>query len=192
MADLCDVASVRLFLQKPDGDQEQDAILGFLISHASAAIERHTRREFTPSTAQTRTFIWQHGTLIDLAPYDLRTVTSLRLDPDTTALTLTGTSYRLRPKPNPDGTYQWVKMIDQSRYTTTYFEREVEITGDWGFASVPADVEQACVVTVADWFRERVAAFGTRFNETTGQFEVPEALPRGATALLAPYKRIAT
>lgn len=188
MADLCSVADVRQFIQKPAADQNQDMILGWLITLASAEVERHAQREFTPSTAQTRVFVWRDGSLLDLAPYDIRTVTSVTLDPDIAPGTVVpAANYRLRPKPNRDGVYQWIEFRQDF---LSDVEREVSIVGDWGFAAVPAEAKLATVVTTADWFRDKVAAFGTTFNEVTSRFEVPELLPAGAMSALSKIRRL--
>ena len=193
--DLCSVAEVREFLQKPQGDQEQDAILGALITRASVAIMRECEREFAPtSTALARKFEigpdWA-STILSLAPYDLRAATTVKLDTDLTPYTLSTSEYRLGPKPNRDGTYTWIRLRPQSNATANWFPdfREVEITGNWGFAAVPDDVKHAAVVTSADWFRRDVAAFSTTFSTDTGDLEVPQSLPRGVLPILASYKR---
>lgn len=189
MPDLCSVADVRQVLQKPDADQNQDSILGWLITIASAEVERHAQREFTPTTAATRDFVWRHGAVLDLAPYDLRTVTTLTLDPDVAPGTVVpAANYRLRPKPNKDGVYQWVQFREDS--LNGFVEREVRIVGDWGFATVPAEAKMATAITVADWFREKVAAFGTTFNEATQRFERPDLLPEGAMQALRTVRRL--
>lgn len=196
--DLCTVEDVRRVLQKPAGDTAQDQVISWLITRASRAITDHCRREFVPTASATREFVWSGGYVLSLAPYDLRSVTSVTLDSDLAVAdqtVLTADDYRLRPKPAPDGVYQWVEL--RRRYPTDrhwprsgeWAEREVKIAGAWGFASIPEDVNLAAAVTVTDWFRERVAAFGARFNQETETVELPEALPSGVRAMLLPYKR---
>jgi hypothetical protein len=189
MADLVDLSEVREHLQKPDPDHEQDAILRSLISRASETITRYTRREFTPTEDATREFVWIAGHEIDLAPYDLRSVTTLTLDSDlpvASQTVLTTSQYRLRPKPAPHGVYQRIELVN------TWPPRiggEVKVEGDWGFLEVPNDVKHACLVTLATWFRADVAAFTTRFNPELEQLEIPQAVPAGVLAALAPYRR---
>jgi hypothetical protein len=196
-SDLCSVADVRAFLQKPDQDTEQDAILASVITRASKAIMRHTQREFAPPvTATARVFEvgadW-YDTILSLAPYDLRgTPTSVVIDSDLGGgSTLTAAEYRLMPKPNSDGVYTSIRLRPQSHSSATWFSdrREVTITGNWGFATVPEDVKHCAVVTAADWFRRDVAAFSTTFAVDQDRFDVPQSLPVGVLGILDAYRR---
>lgn len=194
--DLCTVTDVRDFLQRPAADTVADAIIASLITRASVAIMREVEREFAPATSATARKFEVGGdyadTLLSLAPYDLRSVTSVKLDTDLSSpYTLTTAEYRLMPKPPRDGTYHSIRLRPQSVGTALWFpdRREVEITGDWGFATVPNDVKHAAVVTAADWFRRDVAAFASTFSAETGDIEVPQSLPRGVLPILDRYRR---
>lgn len=196
--DLCSPEDVRLFLQKQPGETQNDPILGALITRASVAIMREVERQFAPTeTGVAHRFevgADYGATLLSLAPYDLRTVTSVKLDTDLASpYTLSTSEYRLGPRPNRDGVYTWIRLRPQNNGTAQWFPdvREVEITGNWGFSSVPEDVRHACVVTAADWFRRDVAAFGTTFSTETGELEVPQSLPKGIMPVLDRYRRMA-
>lgn len=193
--DLCTLSEVRSFLQKQSTDTGQDAIISSLITRASMAIMRYADREFAPaSTSTVRKFEWHPGApFVDLAPYDLRTVTLLRLDSDqTTSTTLSTDEYRLWPRPNRDGTYQAIRLRPTSVVSPSWqFPdiREVEVTGTWGFAAIPEDVKDTCIKTVSIWLRRDVAAFSTTFNITEDRVERPEFLPQAIARQLDHYKR---
>lgn len=192
-SDLTTVAAVRSFMQKPAGDTGQDTEIQNLVTRASGAIMHYTEREFAPatSTPTARTFEYKGGGWLDVAPYDIRTVTQIRLDTDESSpTTLTSTEYRLYPYPARHGVYTALRLgpyLVHSR--ARWQQRLVEITGTWGFATVPEDVAHACIVTVAMWLRRDVTPFESTFSIDEGRLERPAILPSSVIAALAPYKR---
>lgn len=197
-SDLTTPAAVRAFLQVPSGETEQDAITATLISAASRAIMRHTQREFAPpATGKTREFenpaaracrdgltVDTSTAFLDLAPYDLRAFTSAdgSSDDGVSWTAIDRTSIRLYPRPAADGVYTALRLSSVS-YDL------VRVTGDWGWDSVPEDVEQACVLTVAVWLRRDVATFSTTFSIDEDRLERPEALPSAVRGMLSDFCR---
>lgn len=190
-------ANVRAFLQKPTADTAQDAVIDSLIARASAAVERYTEREFHPTTDATRVFECEFkygGAQLDLAPYEFQGVGAngyVKLDTDLSSpRTLGADEFRLGPKPAIQGTYKWIRLVPTGwggfhRFGT----REVTVRGDWGQLTVPDDVEQAVIVTVAIWMRRDVSVFSTAMNLTEDRVERPEALPSAVARMLQPYCR---
>lgn len=190
--DLCTLADVRTFLQKPAGDTGQDAVISSLITRASTAILKDCQREFAPvTTSEARTFAYDGRGRLSLAPYDLRSVSLIRMDTDDSSpTTITSDQYRLWPRPAVNGTYLTI-LFDGTVGGTrnNWRDRLVEVTGAWGFAAVPDDVKHAAVVTTAIWLRRDVAAFSSTFNLDEDRVERPETLPSSVRAMLAPYRR---
>lgn len=192
-SDLTTLANVRAFLQKNTADTAQDGIIQQLITRASAAIETYAGREFHPTNNATRTFNYLGGSFISLSPYELRTITEATIDTGTSDETdLTATDYWFSPATSPGGTYQALSLpSDSTIYNNSSNDRRVlSITGDWGFASVPPDVEHACIVTVAIWLRRDVAAFSTTFSIDEQRLERPESLPSAARAIIDTYRAL--
>jgi hypothetical protein len=196
--DLCTVEDVRVRLQKPTGDVAQDAIIGSLISQASRAIMKYTGREFAPagSAGVVRTFETEIGpdTFLSLAPYDLQTATLVKIDTDVTGTTLSSDEYRLFPVSKPDGVYTSIRLQPLSSPQVNrvgWRNRQIQITGTWGFPEVPADVNGATAETVALWLRRDVSAFTTTYNLDESRVERPEALPSAVRAMLSSYMRMA-
>lgn len=192
--DLCSLSDVRSFMQKPASDTAQDTLISSVITQASSAIIRHCERQFAPSeTAATHTFEvdFNRDGFVDLAPYDLRTLTSVQIDTDTTSpATLTSVEYRLFPQPPADGVYTALRVIPTTRGGWSRFRHvQLQVTGDWGFSSVPEDVKHAAIVTAVTWLRRDVAAFSTTFNLDEDRVERPEALPSQVRNLLATWRR---
>lgn len=190
---LVSVADVRAFLQKPDPDQQQDQIIGRLIESASEAVLTYTGREFAPvSQAGTaRQFYYCGNGILSLTPYDLQTLVSVKIDTVAGAggTTLDAAEYQLRPKPAKDNVYNWLKLSPVAAAPSSRFvEREVTVTGTWGFPSVPDDVKHWTCVTVAEWLRLNVQAFTTTFNIDEQRLDRPEMLPAAARAGLRRYR----
>lgn len=186
--DLCTVEDVRRLLQKQDGERANDPVLGWLITQASRLIMRRTRRQFAPQeSGVSKQFDYDGGPFLRLVPYDARTVTAVKMDTvDGTGGTVlvANTDYKLRPKPSQFGVFNRIEFSPYVVSTSTFSTAEVTVTGDWGFPTIPEEVVLAAALTVRDWFRDGVAAFGTRFNPETDQFEVPEALPAAVVSML--------
>jgi hypothetical protein len=197
--DLTTKTAVRAFLQKQGADTGQDAIIDTFITAASKLMMRYAQREFAPaSSAQARKFILTNANYafgrhvrLSLAPYDLRAVTSVVRDSDTTSpVTLASTDYKLRPQPSVDGTYGYLRFeFFAIPPSPTDWEREITITGDWGFTAVPEDVANWATIQVADWIRRDVSAFGSSFSIDEGRLERPEALISTVRKGLESYRR---
>lgn len=191
MADLCTLVEVKEFLQKDADETDFDDILTSLCARATKAIANFTGREFikaSPDNDQARTFWYGGGGSLDLSPYDLRTVTSVVIDTETSSPTtlVANTDYFLYPLPAKDGVYQWMEFNGFD----TDSRRRLTITGKWGFDAVPDDVKHWAIVTVVEWFRKDSAAFSTALQLEAGFLERPELLPRAAVAGLMHYRRI--
>lgn len=203
--DLCSLADVRASLELPSADTSRDTLIGTLITAASQAILREVDREFAPATASaTRRFRVDDLTL-SLAPFDLRTASSVTLNPETSnPITLTATQdYQLLPIGSPSGTFTSVRF--SSLLTALYASNTVfafgyalcDISGAWGFATVPVDVNRACVVTVGAWLRKDVSQLFTSGELDMGgglapAFPTTLEIPNAAIALLQPFYRLQT
>lgn len=198
-------AAVQAFLESTDTSRN-DAIDAAIIN-ASAAITRYCAREFTPTASATRTFAIvpteTAGPLgpyrVDLAPYDLRTITTAHLHYGTTdQVTLTAADYLLRPENGTGGTYTdlllrlsaSVKVGDRF---ANFGSSQLRIAGAWGFSAIPADVAYACILTVASWLRRDVPALEAGLDDP--RMMLPDQpmgrrIPGAALALLQPFRRV--
>lgn len=195
--DLTTLANVRAFIQKPTGSTEQDAIISTLITSASDVINANIARFLPAEAAATKTFLWRGGPLC-LHPYFLRSASSIVSDTESGA-TVTGTSttvatgdYRLRASPPTiSGIYRWVRFPNDSFNTYGGGEREITITGNWGFAdyaSLPGDVVHWATIAVATWLRRDVSAFSTTLRLEEDRLERPDILPTAVVRGLNHYR----
>jgi hypothetical protein len=205
MVELTDVDGVRQSMQKSLRDKLQDEDLEVLILQASEAIARATNREFGPTNGATRSFEYTPtDDVLDLAPYEIRTLTKAQLDPEVeSGVELTSRQYRLRPYPARDGTFFGLRLyelpspkptlstVNGAGSTFPFFTRRIDITGDWGMTSVPEDVRHWANVTVEAWAqlrREGPApdAFGGEYGSTPIGFALPVPVWQGLRPWMRP------
>jgi uncharacterized phiE125 gp8 family phage protein len=192
--DLTSLANVRSFMRIPTAQTDGDTLLTTFVSQASKAIMRYTGREFQPdSTAsQTRIFAYRGGGMLFLTPYDLRAATLVQIDTETDSPTtlVADEDYFLHPRQSPYNVYEAIElrgftMPAQSENVKPW--REVEITGTWGFATVPDDVIAAANMLVAFWYRQHSAVPGRDMAGEGDRFG-PVNMPSAVMQLLAPYR----
>lgn len=211
--DLCTLADVRLALELADAATERDDLIAALVTDASRVIARACQRQFAPQTALTKRFMWERPALarstwqiipwnaesvVDLAPYDLRTVTSITFHPGTASeFTLATGDYLLEPVTPQDGVYTRIRLrrglnIGVALSAYDFGVVLIDINGDWGFAAVPDVIKRATIITVMSWLRRDVAEFG--FNDSAPPGIAPMAspvyaIPPAAWRLISTYKR---
>lgn len=200
MADLTTLASVREHLQISDAaDTDQDALINTLIDAASAKIADYAQREFASDAVGevSRDFRYNGRGVLSLAPYDLRTLTSVKIDVDganPVPLTLTADDYRTLPLSKRDGVWHSLQLrgLDvASRSSDTTYEnfRVVRVTGTWGYPTIPAAVKSACNITVAYWLRETSQWMGTAMGSDDTDITRRAALPPIVKQMLDPYRK---
>lgn len=163
---------VRLF---PAGvtDSVDDALISELIDEVSAWIQSYTGRKFVAVSSTAYTFDTQRGYVLRV-PIGIRSISSMGVasthQPETggTYVTVPATDYLLRPRvqDGPDGwPYTEVHIALGAVGTVRNFataENGCTITGTWGFAAIPKDIEAVCIDAV-------VAAYQSRKNGASSQ-----------------------
>lgn len=163
--DLCALADVRKILETPTADTGRDTLITELITHASGVIMGELEREIvtTATNPTSRTFEFdpdarnRRGTLvIDLAPYDAQTITTVTLNPEESATVLTsGTDYKAAPMLQPEGVYTSLRLsrylVSVSQLQLRFGVAQIAVAGAWGWPSVPTDVKDTCAHVVSAW-----------------------------------------
>ena len=164
---LTSLASVKEYLEIEVADVSRDLLLTGLITSVSAAIRTFTGRRFTvPATPETRTF-YLGGVILDAD--ELVTITQASNDAGSLA-------------PVVDGVTAYGFLV--LRFPAP--PMRVDITGSYGWSSVPADVAEAARQTIAVWYQRDVANITRRYS-TDGGTEA-RGLPSAARDLLEPYR----
>lgn len=201
--DLCSLSDVRAALEIPVADTSRDSLISTLITAASDAIMSDYEREFAPATASATRRFRVESTVLSLAPYDLRSVTTLTLHPESSSpYTAVATQdYQLNPIGNPTGTFtsiqfsSYLASLVSSTTPFAYGYAIVDIAGAWGFATVPTHVNRACVITVSSWLRKDVSSLVAASELDMGggiapAFPSTMEIPNAARKLLARYRRL--
>lgn len=203
---LCEVEEVRALLRKDSDERGSDPQIERLILAASRAIIADSGREFAPAqTALARRFLVdpcrrvRRGSAsvirVELAPFDLRAATTVKLNPEAASpTTLTAdVDYQLSPRTSADGIYTSVllpaSLTLSSDLQGVFGLGQLEITGNWGWPAVPADVRYAAALTAATWHRSYLAVYSEGYNPDEVVLERPEALTTAVKRLLDPYRR---
>ena len=218
--DLCTLAYVKTFLESTAANR--DALIQQNITAASDAIMKEVEREFktTVTNPATRAFRWDSGTslgrILDLSPFDCQAITSVYLSPEGANELLDPTIPDYWGVPvgasatsavtagavqgNQEGVFTGIRVSDliMVRVSNLLFRMgfmQVQVTGTWGWASVPTQVQQACAVTAAEWTRKDVAAFAIEdYGRNDALMAEPQgyySLPPAALKMLAPFRRFA-
>ena len=205
-SDLCTLADVRQALEMPTSDTTRDALVASLITIYSQAIQNEVNREFAPITGSvgtptTRRFKLEQGAFrLDLDPYDCQSISTVVVAPEGTApQTLTASSdYQGNPVTQPDGTFTSIEFshLLTSIFTSTTAVRFgyclVDVSGVWGFASVPVSVKQACVLSVTAAMRRDISAFAIDSQDAiqlSPDRSSSYGLPAAARRMLNSYRR---
>lgn len=198
MADLCTTADVKN--AAGISTSADDALIATLISAASSAIGAYCQRELAAVAGTPTRRVEARSRVVDLAPYDLRSATTVTLHPTATSPTTLTTSEWLGHA-TADGTYTTLTLgASVSLASDTWDEFGVallDITGTWGVATTPTDVARACALTAASWLDRAVDAYAAQVSiDTPGGARlatgVGAAIPAAARRLLDPYRRLTT
>ena len=203
-------AQIWLRRQRATGNAlaDDNNLLALAIDGVTQDIINYTEREpFDPTDTNAdlaRTFEYDGSGFLNLAPYDLRSITSITLAGQTlTATTGAGDGdYVAMPRnKNRWGTYDYLILRGYFKLGPSHFlsspilrTRDIVITGKWGMPAVPKEMELACLIAVDDHYRNPEQAE----QRGSGEFQLVEAprtpgsggLPQGAIDKLEPLRRV--
>ncbi len=177
MASYASTAQVKAYL--PDLGTDHDAVLGDIAERASRIIDRFTGRRFD-TVVEARLFEGTGTNRIFVS--DLVSVSLVRVKQDgtvgTTWTTVPSTNYFLGPPRRGEWPAQLVDVGITS--TVSGFPlgyRTVEITGTWGWAAVPKDIEEATIELAVQMWRSRGSGADQYGIDAIQQQAIPRALP---------------
>jgi hypothetical protein len=207
--DLCTVADCTSLMQKTGANAaSQNTLIQSLITRASVKIMRDYGREFVPGgpnsetfTGATRTFEYAWGdqypgeAFVDFRPYDLQLTPApaVFVDTDqTSVVTLTTDEWRLWPQPPSQGVFMGIKVLplNMSVGVVGWRKRQIQVTGNWGFTSIPFEVTQACAATVIHWLTNYPAARRVDQVDAAMPGFTPRSYPMSALDDLNAFKRM--
>jgi hypothetical protein len=200
MADLVTKEEVKVALRIAAGNTERDAEFDQAIDVASAAIRSYLDRDFeTPvSASETRTYYYDGSGVLEID--DAQTITAVTLD----GAPLTTDEYSAEPSGNAPYTWLFLPSHGRSVNPEMGFERNldtlwwktldkpqvVQITGTWGWPSIPWDVKQAAIWTVVNITETQRPVTAESIGGVARQYSGSSfAIPIRARELLSPYFR---
>ena len=176
----------------------QDDNLERAVETASRQIDKIAGRKFwIDGSVVVRTFTPVTTYYLDVP--DIATTTGLIVKLDTNDdgtydTTLThNTDYYLTPANAEDESlpYNCIKILDtrsSERFDTTIVNN-VQVTAKWGFASVPTDIETACLIQALRLFKRKDTPFNTYGSDSTGVSELFSKVDPDALQLIKGYKK---
>lgn len=167
--------------------QNVDSVLMATLEAASRQIDTWTGRRFYSETGA-RVFTAQMPDVLSFTD-DLLSVTTLKTDEDgdrVYEVTWLTTDYDLEPVAGPP--FFWIMTRAKGVRSFPTLRRGVEITGTWGYGSVPAPIKQASLLQAVRLFKRKDAPFGIAGSPELGELQVigPD---RDVRELIAPYRR---
>lgn len=117
---------------------EFDNLVESARKNASRAVENYAQRDFEHHTGDTHKIVGNGRYKIRVPGYPIISVTSIKEDDDT----VDSSDYYVKPLENHVYDNAGVIVSTDGRWPrpTEPFERNIEIAYDWGFSTVPADV----------------------------------------------------
>jgi hypothetical protein len=169
-------------------DTDRDDAIDDLINQASEWIIGAAEQEFAPSIDdETRRLEYRGDGVISAAPYSLRAVTAVVLDPADAAEAHTTYQLRSAPKGRRAGVYN--RIVLAGRYAPLGGVQGVgyvDVTGDWGWPSVPREIERCCTRLVEMWFNAELAFASDGYDGEP--IRVPMGVPLDVQDLVHSYK----
>ena len=135
------------------------------IEAATLNIDSDTGRVFTASAAGTVRTFGANGYTDVLRLPDFTAVTALKVDDDDDGVfEVTITGYELdKLTDRTDWPYDRIRLFDRRFPCGGNRRRRVQVTGTWGWAAIPAPINQACSLMAARYAeRSKSALFGVQ------------------------------
>ncbi|WP_157251115.1 head-tail connector protein [Nonomuraea typhae] len=188
------LAQLKSYLQVSDA--VDDGELTGALTSSSREIEKHCNRQFNKATSATARIYYPDSACLAYVD-DFWTTSGLVVKTDdgddgTFETTWATTDFQLEPlNAVVDGESGWaywrIRAIYSRCFPITSRRAPLQVTAQWGWAAVPAPVQQACLILSAEVFKLRSAPFGVAGFGEYGAIRVREN-PK-VCALLKPYER---
>ena len=181
-------------------DNVDDSLLEISIEAASREIDGWCERVFTSSTA---TRIYRPTDVFSVDVDDLQSITTLKTDSDGDGVfdvTWETTDYQLNPLNGIAGgistPYTQVRAIGEYLFpiyeprNVNSNEASIQITGVWGWPSVPTAVKQACIILSMRQFKRYDSPTGVMGFGDLGVMRIGRVDP-DIEKLLMPFRKMA-
>lgn len=181
------------------GDTNDDGDLERAVEAASRAIDEYCGRVFYDAgSASARTYVADDSEELDV--HDFSTTAGLVVKTDDnsdgtfeTSWDATGSPADYQPEPlvRVNGyPYTRIVAIDDKAFPVSRRRALVQVTAQWGWAAVPTDVKQACLILAARLFKRKETSTGVIGFDGMGTTVRITAQDVDVRALLDPLRRL--
>jgi len=190
----CTLAELKWQLDITSTDATRDTHLEEVVEGVSRWIDSFCNRYFYADDSATKYFsAVDHDYCV---VQDLRSITTLKTDNDgdrTYERTWSATDYDLMPFDQPnDFPYTHIRPAPNGSYTFPSFRKGVEIVGNFGWASVPFPIKQACLIQAERVYMRKDAPFGIAGDSRRlSEIHIVSKLDPDVQSLLTGYQRFA-
>jgi hypothetical protein len=195
------LADVKLAARIPTSDTIDDALLELSIESASREIDSYTERVFFSSSPQSRVYVPRSSTICETD--DIVSLTTLKVSTGADGVfdeTLTAPDFQLEPLNGIAGgittPFTQVRAVGDF-FFPVYQPRNipsgratVQITGVFGFASIPIAIRQATVLASLRAYKRYESPTGVLGFSDTGVVRVGTRLDPDVQRLIDPYRRL--
>lgn len=181
-------------------DSVDDDLIEIAINAASREIDGYCERTFYNGGTATREFIPANSFVTEID--DLQSVTSIKTDGDGDGnyeTTWTTADYQLEPLngfvSGIEQPYTRIKAIGDYLFpvydvqNTNSYQASVQITGVWGWESIPDAVRQACILSSLRQFKRYDAPLGIAGFGDYGPMRVSRVDP-DIEQMLSPFRKV--
>jgi hypothetical protein len=189
------LAQVKAALRIPSSDTIDDALLEMAIESGSRAIDGYTNRNFYSSGTVVRVYAPSSSYVTEID--DLISLTTLRSASDDDSgfdITFASTDFQLEPlNGNVDGQptpFTQIRAIGDYLFNQFEGEATVQVTGVFGFATVPIAVRQATVIQSSRIYKRLDSPLGVAGISDIGIMRVSSRLDPDVAQLVDPLRRI--
>jgi hypothetical protein len=189
------LAEVKAALRIPASDTIDDALLEMAIESGSRAIDGYTNRNFFSSGTVSRVYAPSTSFVTEID--DLISITTLKSASDDDSgfdITFKPTDFQLEPlNGNVDGQptpFTQVRAIGDYLFNQFNGQATVEVTGVFGFATVPIAVRQATVIQSSRIYKRLDSPLGVAGISDIGIMRVSNRLDPDVAQLVDPLRRI--
>ena len=163
------LAELKRFVEVPSATTTFDDDLERSVEAASRMIDDYCGRFFYDTgSATAKEFRARDGFVIHVP--DFHTTTGLVVKTDTSDdgtfdTTWDATDFQVEPTaPAPGWPWERIAALDYNLFPTLGRRARVQITARWGWAAIPTEVEQTCLIVAGELWRRKDAPFGVAFG----------------------------
>lgn len=176
-------------------DSLDDTLIEMAIESGSRAIDGYTNRSFYSSGSAVRVFAPQDSFVTEIDDLVSLTILKTQSDDDNTYdTTWETTDYQLEPLngrvDGQDTPSTSIRAIGDYLFSQFDGEATVQVTGVWGWASVPIAVTQACVIQSSRIYKRLDSPLGVAGISDIGIMRVSNRLDPDVAQLVDPLRRI--